>query len=50
MSDQNLEEVLQEAESKGGFNKYLTYARLSGPGWMQGAITLGGGSLRVHST
>ncbi|MEM9080953.1 MAG: divalent metal cation transporter [Verrucomicrobiota bacterium] len=25
--------------------KFLTYARLSGPGWLQGAITLGGGSL-----
>ena len=24
---------------------FLTYARLSGPGWLQGAITLGGGSL-----
>ena len=25
--------------------KILTYAKLSGPGWLQGAITLGGGSL-----
>ena len=25
--------------------KLLTYAKLSGPGWLQGAITLGGGSL-----
>lgn len=45
MSDQNIEDVLQAAEAKGGPSKYLTYARLSGPGWMQGAITLGGGSL-----
>lgn len=26
-------------------HKILTYAKLSGPGWLQGAITLGGGSL-----
>ncbi|ADE55939.1 divalent metal cation transporter [Coraliomargarita akajimensis] len=45
MSKNNLDEVLQQAESKGGLSKYMTYARLSGPGWMQGAITLGGGSL-----
>ena len=25
--------------------KFFTYAKLSGPGWLQGAITLGGGSL-----
>lgn len=25
--------------------KFLAYAKLSGPGWLQGAITLGGGSL-----
>jgi len=38
-------ELLQEAQRKGGITKFLTYARLSGPGWLQGAITLGGGSL-----
>lgn len=45
MSNQDLDKVLLDAEAKGGFSKYLAYARLSGPGWMQGAITLGGGSL-----
>ena len=25
--------------------KFFTYAKLSGPGWLQGAITLGSGSL-----
>lgn len=45
MSQQNLDEVLEEAENKGGPAKLLTYARLSGPGWVQAAVTLGGGSL-----
>jgi Mn2+/Fe2+ NRAMP family transporter len=38
-------EELVRATEAGGFNKYKTYARLSGPGWLQSAITLGGGSL-----
>ena len=38
-------QLLDEAQSKGGLGKFLIYARLSGPGWLQGAITLGGGSL-----
>ena len=43
---QNLDlEALQQAEQKGGLTKYKTYFKLSGPGWIQGAITLGGGSL-----
>ena len=36
---------LREAEAQGGISKWKTYTKLSGPGWMQGAITLGGGSL-----
>lgn len=38
-------EILVEAQSKGGFATFLAYLRLSGPGWLQSAITLGGGSL-----
>ncbi len=38
-------DLLDEAETKGPFGKAAIYARLSGPGWLQGAITLGGGSL-----
>lgn len=45
MSDQNLEGILREAQEQGGMKKVLTYAKLSGPGWLQGAVTLGGGSL-----
>ena len=45
MNQQNLDHVLLEAEKKGGTGKLLTYARLSGPGWVQAAVTLGGGSL-----
>ena len=33
------------ARSAGTGNTLATYTRLSGPGWLQGAITLGGGSL-----
>jgi hypothetical protein len=38
-------EELVRATEVGGLQKYKTYARLSGPGWLQSAITLGGGSL-----
>ncbi|BCX49482.1 hypothetical protein HAHE_33900 [Haloferula helveola] len=44
MSDQE-SRLLDEAQTKGPLGKFLIYARLSGPGWLQGAITLGGGSL-----
>lgn len=44
MSDRE-SQLLDEAQAKGGLGKFLIYARLSGPGWLQGAITLGGGSL-----
>lgn len=37
--------MLIEAQQKGFFGKLGTYTRLSGPGWLQSAITLGGGSL-----
>jgi len=38
-------EILLAAKQKGGAAKWGAFLRLSGPGWMQGAITLGGGSL-----
>ncbi|MEZ5943168.1 MAG: divalent metal cation transporter [Planctomycetaceae bacterium] len=37
--------LLQEAAQKGPMATFWTYIRLSGPGWLQSAITLGGGSL-----
>ena len=47
MSDkvQKEKEMLQAAKAKGGLSVISTYAKLSGPGWLQSAITLGGGSL-----
>ncbi len=36
-----IESVVDASPAK----KFFTYAKLSGPGWLQGAITLGGGSL-----
>jgi Mn2+/Fe2+ NRAMP family transporter len=38
-------EMLDLAQTKGPLGKAAIYAKLSGPGWLQGAITLGGGSL-----
>lgn len=38
-------EVIKEIQGKSTVGKILGYAKLSGPGWLQGAITLGGGSL-----
>ena len=38
-------QMLVDAESKGGISKFKTYSKLAGPGWLQSAITLGGGSL-----
>lgn len=38
-------QLLARAIEDGGLTKWGTYARLSGPGWLQSAITLGGGSL-----
>jgi Mn2+/Fe2+ NRAMP family transporter len=37
--------MLREARAKGRLATLATYIRCSGPGWLQGAITLGGGSL-----
>ncbi|EAQ78642.1 divalent metal cation transporter [Blastopirellula marina] len=38
-------EILQEAHEKGTAATIFAFVRLSGPGWLQSAITLGGGSL-----
>ena len=38
-------EVIDEVKDKSPVGKFLGYAKISGPGWLQGAITLGGGSL-----
>ncbi len=38
-------EILVSAHEKGFFSTLLAFFRLSGPGWLQSAITLGGGSL-----
>ena len=38
-------QMIRTAQSKGVVQTIKTYARLSGPGWLQSAITLGGGSL-----
>ncbi len=38
-------QVIESVADKGGLTKFWAYAKLSGPGWLQGAITLGGGSL-----
>lgn len=49
MSDNNKVEqdraALASVEGKGFFGKLGVYTKLSGPGWLQSAITLGGGSL-----
>ena len=37
--------LLAEANQKPLVSRWGTFAKLSGPGWLQGAITLGGGSL-----
>ena len=38
-------EILREARTRGSLATLGAYIRCSGPGWLQGAITLGGGSL-----
>lgn len=38
-------DAIQSVEGKGAFARFLAFAKVSGPGWLQGAITLGGGSL-----
>jgi len=42
---QNDRQALLDARKQGPGATLRTYARLSGPGWLQAAITLGGGSL-----
>ena len=44
-SIENEKKYLAQAEASGIFSKLGAYTRLSGPGWLQSAITLGGGSL-----
>lgn len=39
------DQLIDEAATKGPLGKAAIYTKLSGPGWMQGAVTLGGGSL-----
>lgn len=38
-------QLLSEAADSGFFGKFSIYFRMSGPGWVQAAVTLGGGSL-----
>ena len=38
-------DVIEEVKDKNGLGEIFGYAKISGPGWLQGAITLGGGSL-----
>ncbi|QEG37241.1 divalent metal cation transporter [Bythopirellula goksoeyrii] len=38
-------QVILDGQAKGGLAKFLAYTKLSGPGWMQSAMTLGGGSM-----
>ena len=40
-----IDERLRDISSKGFFGKLALYARMSGPGWIQAAVTLGGGTL-----
>lgn len=37
--------VIESVADAPPLKKFATYAKLSGPGWLQGAVTLGGGSL-----
>ncbi len=39
------EDRVERARSAGGIKKLGLYAAMSGPGWLQAAVTLGGGSL-----
>ena len=38
-------EILAAAQERGPISTLIAYFRLSGPGWLQSAVTLGGGSL-----
>jgi len=37
--------LIMNARKKGPLATFATFVRLSGPGWLQSAITMGGGSL-----
>jgi len=39
------DQLFDKAQSTGFFGKFYYYTRLSGPGWIQAAVTLGGGTL-----
>ena len=39
------DELFNKAQSTNFFGKLFYYTRLSGPGWIQAAVTLGGGTL-----
>jgi len=43
VSNQN--DIFQKAQSANFFGKIYHYTKLSGPGWIQAAVTLGGGTL-----
>jgi len=42
---ENERQLILDAKSKGAGSTLWAYTKLSGPGWLQSAITLGGGSL-----
>ena len=42
---ENEAKLLREIEKKNFFSRIATYFKLSGPGWLQSAFSLGGGSL-----
>lgn len=44
-NNSNTDALIDEAHAQGTFATIKTYFSLSGPGWLQSAITLGGGSL-----
>lgn len=44
-SSRDSTEYLDSLQGQGRWTRLKAYARLSGPGWLQSAITLGGGSL-----
>ncbi len=42
---ENDRQMILDAQKKGGLSIFKTFIKLSGPGWLQSGITLGGGSL-----
>ena len=39
------EELIDQAEAAGGAKKFATYLKMCGPGFLQSACTIGGGTL-----